>query len=48
MTASRIQGQLVFGSQNNTPNETNGINSTVSCYGYSRGFTGDWCCQNGD
>ena len=27
-----IWGELVFGSQNNTPDETNGINNAVSCY----------------
>jgi len=29
---SRIRSELVFGSQNNTSDETNGINNAVSCY----------------
>jgi len=28
----QIWGELAFGSQNNTPNETNGVNNAVSCY----------------
>jgi len=29
---SRIGGELVFGSQNNTPDDSNGVNNAVSCY----------------
>jgi len=29
---SGIWGELVFGSQNNTPDKTNGVNNAVSCY----------------
>jgi len=28
---SRIWGELVLGSENNTPDETNGVNNAVSC-----------------
>jgi len=30
--SERIWGELALGSQNNTPEETNGINNAVSCY----------------
>jgi len=29
---NQIWGELVFGSQNNTPDEINGANNAVSCY----------------
>jgi len=28
----RIWGEFVFGSQNNTPDETNGVNNAINCY----------------
>jgi len=31
-TLNPAWGELVLGSQNNTPDETNGVNNAVSCY----------------